>query len=95
MCKYLQPEYVLNASFFVSGGKLFDSDSEIREGIVCEVGELVLNFELWCITPHDLVTRLNYRECSGVVRTADGDIIPIKGGGDILFRFLSNSVRSV
>ena len=38
MCEYVQSEYVLDAFFSVSGGKLFDSDSEIREGIDCEVG---------------------------------------------------------
>ena len=35
MCEYLQSQYVLDAFFFVSGGKLFDPDSGIREGIGC------------------------------------------------------------
>ena len=34
---------------------------------------------------HDLMT--NYRECSGIVRTAGGDVLPIEGVGDILLRF--------
>ena len=33
----------------------------------------------------------NCRECSGIVRTAGGDVLPIGGVGDILLRFLSNS----
>ena len=37
---YLQSQYVLDVFFSVSGGKLFDPDSGIREGIGCEVGEL-------------------------------------------------------
>ena len=40
MCEYLQSQYVLDAFFSVSGGKLFDPDSGRREGIGCEVGEL-------------------------------------------------------
>ena len=76
MFEYLQPQYVLDAFFSVSGGKLFDSDSGIREGIGCEVGEL----ESWIsdngaschmTSSHDSMT--NYRECSGTVRTAGGD----------------------
>ena len=37
MCEYLQSEFVLDAFFSVSGGKLFDSDLQIREGIGYEV----------------------------------------------------------
>ena len=37
MREYLQSQYVLDAFFSVSGGKLFDPDSGIREGIGCEV----------------------------------------------------------
>ena len=33
----------------------------------------------------------NYHECSGIVRTTDGDVLPIEGAGDILLRFLSDS----
>ena len=40
MCEYLPSQYVLDAFFSVSGGKLFDPDSGIRERIDCEVGEL-------------------------------------------------------
>ena len=40
MCEYLPSQYVLDAFFSVSRGKLFDLDSGIREGIGCEVGEL-------------------------------------------------------
>ena len=40
MCEYLPSQYVQDAFFSVSGGKLFDTDSGIREGIGCEVGEL-------------------------------------------------------
>ena len=40
MCEQLQSQYVLDAFFSVSGGKFFDPDSGIREGIGCEVGEL-------------------------------------------------------
>ena len=35
MCKYLQPECVLDGFFSVFGGKLFYPDSEIREEIDC------------------------------------------------------------
>ena len=38
---------------------------------------------------HDLMT--NYRECSGIVRTAGGGVLPIEGVGDLLLRFLSDS----
>ena len=38
---------------------------------------------------HDSIT--NYHECSGIVRTAGGDVLMIKGVGDILLRFLSDS----
>ena len=60
MCEYLSSQYVLDAFFSVSGGKLFDSDSGIREGNGCAVGES----ESWIsddgtITSHDLVTRVN------------------------------------
>ena len=37
---------------------------------------------------HDSMT--NYRECSGIFRTAGGDVLPIEGVGDILLRFLSD-----
>ena len=40
MCEYLPSQYVLDVFFSVSGGKLFDPDSGIREEIGCEVGEL-------------------------------------------------------
>ena len=33
----------------------------------------------------------NYCECSGIVRTAGGDVPTIEGVGDILLRFLSDS----
>ena len=38
---------------------------------------------------HDLMS--NYRECSGIVRAAGGDLLPIEGVGDILLRYLSDS----
>ena len=94
MCEYLPSQYVLDAFFSVSGGKLFDPDSGIREGIGCEVGEL----ESWIsddgasrrmTSTHDLM--VNYRECSRIVRTAGGDVLPIEGVGDILLRFPSDS----
>ena len=31
----------------------------------------------------------NYLECSGLVRTAGGELFPIEGVGDILLRFRS------
>ena len=40
ICEYLQPQYVLNAFFSSSGGKLFDPDSGIWNGMGCEVGKL-------------------------------------------------------
>ena len=91
---YLQSQYVLDVFFSVSGGKLFDPDSGIREGIGCEVGEL----ESWIsddgasrhmASSHDSIT--DYHECSAIVRTAGGDVPTIKGVGDILLRFLSDS----
>ena len=94
MCEYLQSQYVLDAFFSVSGGKLFDPDAGIREGIGCEVGEL----ESWISddgasrhmpSSHDSMT--NYRECSGIIRTAGGEVFPIEGVGDILLRFPSDS----
>ena len=94
MCEYLPSQYVLDAFFSVSGGKLFDPDSGIREGIGREVGEL----ESWIsddsasrlmTSSHDSMT--NYCECSGIVRTAGGDVLPIEGVGDVLLRFLSDS----
>ena len=94
MCEYIQSKYILDAFFSVSGGKLFDPDSGIREGIGCEVGEL----ESWIsddgasrhmTSSHDSMT--NYREYRGNVRTAGGDVLPIEGVGDILLRFLSDS----
>ena len=87
MCEYLPSQYVLDAFFSVSGGKLFDPDSGIREGIGCEIEEL----KSWIsddgasrhmTSSHDLMT--NYRECSGTVRTAGGDVLPIEGVRDIL-----------
>ena len=94
MCEYLQSQYVLDAFFSVSGGKLFDPDSGISKGIGCEVGEL----ESWIsddgasrhMTPsHDSMS--NYREYSRNVRTAGGDVLPIEVVGDNLLRFLSDS----
>ena len=94
MCEYLPSQYALDAFFSVSGGKLFDPDSGIREGVGCEVGEL----KSWIsddgasrhiTSSHDLM--INYRECSGIVRTAGGDALPIEGVGDILLRFPSDS----
>ena len=41
---------------------------------------------------HDLMA--NYRECSGIVRTAGGDVLPIEGVGDIFLRFPSDSGAS-
>ena len=38
---------------------------------------------------HELMT--NYRECSGIVRAASGDVLPIEGVGDIFRRFPSDS----
>ena len=38
---------------------------------------------------HD--SKANYRECSGTVRTAGGDVLTVEGVGDILLRFLSDS----
>ena len=73
---------------------MFDSDSGTWEGIGCEVGEL----ESWIsddgasrhmTSSNDLMT--NCRECSGIVRTAGGDVLPIEGVGDILLRFPSDS----
>ena len=34
----------------------------------------------------------NYHECSRMVSTAGGDVLPIEGVGGILLRFLSDSV---
>ena len=91
---YLQSQYVLDVFFSVSGGKLFDPDSGIRERIGCEVGEL----ESWIsddgasrhmTSSHDSIT--NYHECSAIASTAGGDVLTIKGVGDILLRFLSDS----
>ena len=93
-CEYLQSQYVLDAFFSVFKGSLFDPDLGIREGIGCEVGEL----ESWILDDgasrhmtlsHD--SMINYRECSGIVRTAGGDVLPTEGVGDILLRFLSDS----
>ena len=94
MCECLSSQYVLDAFFSVSGSKLFDPDSGIREGIGCEVKEL----ESWIsddgtsrhmTSSHELMT--NYRECSGIVRAASGDVLPIEGVGDIFRRFPSDS----
>ena len=38
---------------------------------------------------HDSMT--NYRESSGIFRTADGNVLPIEGVGDILLCFMSDS----
>ena len=93
-CEYLQSQYILDAFFSVSKGKLFDPDSGIREGIGCEVGEL----ESWIsddgtsrhmTSSHDSI--INYRECSGIVRTAGGDVLSIEGVGNIFLHFLSDS----
>ena len=74
--------------------QVIDPDSRIRERIGCEIGEL----ESWILddgasrhmtSSHDSMT--NYRECSGIVGTAGGDVPPIEGVGDILLRFLSDS----
>ena len=90
MCEYLSSQYVLHAFFSVSGGKLLDLDSAIRKGAGSEVEEL----ELWIsddgasrhmTSSHELMT--NYCECSEIVRTAGGDVLPIEGVGDILLRF--------
>ena len=94
MCEYLQSQYFLHAFFSVSECKLFDTDSGIGEGIGCEVGELESAISddgalRHMTSSHDLMT--NYRECSGIVRTAGGDVLPIEGVGDILLRFLSDS----
>ena len=43
MCKYLPSQYVLDAFFSVSAGKLDDPDSGIRDWIGCNVGELELH----------------------------------------------------
>ena len=73
---------------------MFDPDSGAREGIGCEFGEL----ESWIsddgasrhmTSSHHSIT--NHRECSAIVRTAGGDVLPIKGDRDILLRFLSDS----
>ena len=94
MCEYLQSQYVLDTFFSVSGGKLFDPDLGISEGIGCEVGEL----ESWIsdggasrhmTSSHDSMT--NYRKYSRNVRIAGGDVLPIEGVGDTLLRFLSDS----
>ena len=85
---------ILDAFFSFSGAKLFDPDSGTREGIGCEVGEL----ESWIsdngasrhmTSSHDSMT--SYRKCSGTLRIAGGDLLPIEGIGDILLRFLSDS----
>ena len=94
MRRYFQSQYVLDALFSVSGGKLFDPDSGLSKGIGCEVGKL----DSWIsddgasrqmTSSHNSMT--NHRECSGFVRTAGGDVLPIEGVGDILLRFLSDS----
>ena len=73
---------------------MFDPGSGVREGIGCEVGEL----KSWIsddgasrhmTSSHDSMT--NYHECSGIVRTTGGDVLPIEGIGDILLSFLSDS----
>ena len=87
-------EYVLDAIFSIFEGKLFDPDFEIREGIGCEVGKL----ESWIsddgasrhtTSSHDSMK--NCCECSRIVRTAGGDVLPIESVGDSLLRFLSDS----
>ena len=94
MCEYLSSQYVLDAFFSASGSKLFDPYSGIRGRVNCEVKEL----ESWIsddsasrhmTSSHEFMT--NYRECSGIVRTASGDVLPIEGVGDIFRRFPSDS----
>ena len=73
---------------------MFDPDLRIKEGIGCEVGELDSwisddGASLHMTSSHDSMT--NYRKCSGIVKTAGGDVRPIEGGGDIFVRFLSHS----
>ena len=70
MCEHLQSQYVLDPFFSVSGGKLFDLDSGIREGIKCEVGESesrISNDDAsrYRTSSHDSMT--NYCECSGLL----------------------------
>ena len=91
---HLQSQYFLDAFFSVSECKLFETDSGIGEGIGCEVGELESAISddrtlRHMTSSHDSMT--NYRECSGIVRTAGGDVLPIEGVGDIFLRFLSDS----
>ena len=80
MCEYVQSHYIPDAFFSVSGGKLFGPDSGTREGVGCEVDEL----ESWIsddgasrhmTSSHD--SMINYRKCSGIVRTAGGDVLLI------------------
>ena len=96
MCEYFPSQYVLDAFFSVSGSKLFDPGSGIREGIGCEIGEL----ESWIsddgasrhmTSSHDLMT--SYHDCRGLVRNAGGDVLPIEGVGDIFLRFPSYSLK--
>ena len=80
MCKYLQSEFVLDAFFSVSGDKLFNSDSQVREGIGCEVGELkswISNDGASRHMTSSQESMTNYHECSGMVSTAGGDVLPI------------------
>ena len=94
MCEYLPSQYVLDDFFSVSGGKSFDSNSGIKEGIGCEVEELESwisddGASLYMTSSHDSMT--NYPDCSGMVRAAGGDVLPIEDVGDILLRFPSDS----
>ena len=80
MCKYLQSEFVLDAFFSISGDKLFNSDSQVREGIGCEVGELkswISNDGASRHMTSSQESMTNYHECSGMVSTAGGDVLPI------------------
>lgn len=86
ICEYTHSEYTLDA--------LNSVDSGITGWLHCEFGEL----EPWISdysasrharSSHDVVT--NYREYSGNVRPAGGEIFPIEGVGDILFRIQTDS----
>ena len=63
------------------------------EGLDCEIGEI----ETWIVdsaatrhkTPNP-VSMINYRECDGVVRVANGVALPIEGVDDILMNFESD-----
>lgn len=80
ICKYAQSKFILDTFVFVSKGE-FDEDSRISEGFDCQVGEL----ESWIsdystsrqmTLSHDSMA--NYRECTGVIKTVGGEILPSK-----------------